>query len=132
MQDMGVLNIRTLGRERFRILTTSIQSSGLILAEVEMIPADTVVPVEPTRLDCVKLLASIISELEQQFLESRNQHKIFPIDSPYQMGDAVWVSNRLCEILPIPLRARQRLMELESGTERLEIVDTYLRQHKIV
>lgn len=132
MKDMGVLNIRTLGVERFHIRSREVQSNGLIMAEVEMIPLDPIVPIESERMNCVKLLASIITELEQQFSEPQSQHKTFPINSPYEMGDAVWVSNRLCEILPIPLRAKQRLMELEGGAQRLEIVDTYLRQHKIV
>jgi Lon protease-like protein len=97
-----------------------------------MIPFDPVAPIESERLSCVKLLASIINELEQQFSDPQSAHKIFPINSPYEMADAAWVANRLCEVLPIPLRAKQRLMELEGGTQRLEIVDTYLRQHKIV
>lgn len=132
MKDMGVLNIRTLGVERFRIQSRVVQPNGLILAQVEMIPFDPVAPIESECLSCVKLLASIINELEQQFSDPQSAHKIFPINSPYEMADAAWVANRLCEVLPIPLRAKQRLMELEGGTQRLEIVDTYLRQHKIV
>jgi Lon protease-like protein len=132
MKDLGVLNIRTLGRERFRILTREVQTNGLILAQVEMISPDATVSIEADRQHCVTLLASIIAELEQQFSESHHQDKIFPINSPYEMADAAWVSNRLCEVLPIPMRAKQRLMELEGGAERLEIVDAYLRQHKIV
>ena len=67
MKDMGVLNIRTLGVERFRIQSRVVQPNGLILAQVEMIPFDPVAPIESERLSCVKLLASIINELEQQF-----------------------------------------------------------------
>jgi Lon protease-like protein len=132
MKDMGVLNIRALGMERFRMVATERQADGLLVAEVIMIPADKAVTIEPEQQNCVKLLASIITELEQQFFQTQHQGKIFPIHSPYQMEDAVWVSNRLCEILPIPLRAKQKLMELEGGAQRLEIVDIYLRQHKIV
>ncbi len=132
MKDLGVLNLRTLGGERFRITQRHVQSNGLIEAEVDMMAPDPIVPIEGDRINCVRLLANIIAELEQQFSEADSTHKVFPIHSPYEMGDAGWVANRLCEVLQIPLRAKQRLMELEGGTQRLEIIDTYLKQHKIV
>jgi len=37
------------------------------------------------------------------------------------------VANRWCEILPIPLAAKQKLMELDSPLLRLQIVDEFLR-----
>ena len=47
------------------------------------------------------------------------------------MQSSSWVSNRLCEVLPVPLKAKQKLMELEDGRARLEIVHTYLKQHAV-
>ena len=42
------------------------------------------------------------------------------------------VGYRLAEILPIPVQARQRLLELEDPISRLEIIQAYLRQHKLL
>jgi Lon protease-like protein len=38
----------------------------------------------------------------------------------------------MAEILPIPALARQRLLELDDTVSRLEIIDAYLRQHKLI
>jgi Lon protease-like protein len=51
---------------------------------------------------------------------------------PLRLADAEWVTNRWCEILPIPLKAHQRLLELENTESRLAIVHQYLQQHKIL
>jgi len=37
------------------------------------------------------------------------------------------VANRWCEILPLPLEAKQRLMTLEDPVARLEVVDSLMR-----
>ena len=44
-----------------------------------------------------------------------------------QGDDAGWVANRWCEILPLPLEAKQRLMTLEDPVARLEVVDSLMR-----
>jgi Lon protease-like protein len=42
------------------------------------------------------------------------------------------VANRWCEILPIPLAAKQRLMALSDPQLRLRLVDEYLRGKGVV
>jgi hypothetical protein len=42
------------------------------------------------------------------------------------------VANRWCEILPISLAAKQRLMELEDPVMRLKLVDEFLRTKGVV
>jgi Lon protease-like protein len=48
------------------------------------------------------------------------------------LDDATWVGNRLCEVLPISLVAKQKLMELTDAPTRLSIVHQYLVQQKII
>jgi Lon protease-like protein len=48
------------------------------------------------------------------------------------LENAAWVANRWCEILPIPLKARQKLLELNDAQSRLSIIYRYLQQHKIL
>jgi hypothetical protein len=55
-----------------------------------------------------------------------------PFDEPMQLDDASWVANRWCELLPIPLAARQRLMELDDPATRLKLVDEFLRSKNVV
>ncbi|MDH4377833.1 MAG: peptidase S16, partial [Ramlibacter sp.] len=39
-----------------------------------------------------------------------------------------WVANRWCELLPVPLELKQRLMELENPLVRLELVGDVLER----
>jgi len=51
---------------------------------------------------------------------------------PCRFDDAGWVANRWCEILPLPLAAKQRLMALPNAALRLQLVDEFLRDRGVV
>jgi Lon protease-like protein len=55
-----------------------------------------------------------------------------PFAEPLQWRDAGWVANRWCELLPITLAAKQRLMELEEPSMRLQLVDEFLRSRQVL
>ena len=75
-------------------------------------------------LPTVTALAQAIANLKAQ--------DALPFLEPFRLDDAGWVANRWCEILPIPMAARQKLMALESPSLRLKIVDEYLRGKQVV
>jgi Lon protease-like protein len=54
------------------------------------------------------------------------------VAEPYAYDSAVWVSNRLCEFLPIPMKARQKLMELSDPMARLSLVRQFLEQRQVI
>lgn len=135
MQDLGVLHLVTRGHDRFRILHRRVEPNGLIRAEVAVIGADRHAAVPSEHGGCARLLARIIAELEEEHEAAQGGDapgKAFPFASPYALDDAGWVANRLCEVLSIPNKAKQKLMELTDGAERLAIVDTFLRQRKVL
>ena len=45
---------------------------------------------------------------------------------PDRFDDAGWVANRWCEILPLPIDAKHRLLSLDP-ISRLDIVDSLMR-----
>jgi hypothetical protein len=51
---------------------------------------------------------------------------------PLRFDDAGWVANRWCELLPVSLAAKQKLMELEDPEVRLRLVDEFLRSKQVV
>jgi Lon protease-like protein len=51
-----------------------------------------------------------------------------PLRAPYQLDDCGWVANRWCELLPIPLELKQRLMALDNPLLRLELVSDILER----
>ena len=141
MKQLGVLHIRAVGQDRFRLLGTETQADGLVLGDIQLIDPDDDAPVPAEHRPCVDLLARILDDLKAQVEErSRNEDapdrndvlSQLPFAEPYHMESSAWVSNRLCEVLPVPLKAKQKLMELTDAPTRLQIVHTYLKQHAIL
>lgn len=125
MQEVGMLHIRTRGERRFRIVQRRAGPDKLLRADVEWIEEDPPTPVEPVYAGCVSLLKRIVTEMQAK-------GGPLPIAEPFRYEDAGWLSNRLCEILPISARAKQKLMELEDAPTRLSLVYQFLKQHKVL
>jgi uncharacterized protein len=124
-EQAGILRVRCTGMQRFEISgAPRQQSDGLWLADVSTLPDDDAMPPDAALLPTVQALASAIDALREQGAT--------PFIEPYRFDDAGWVANRWCEILPIPLAAKQRLMALPEPQLRLRLVDEYLRGKGVV
>ena len=114
MPQLGLLQISAHGEQRFRILARKVEASGLARASVELLDHDRDAPVPESCVGCVRLLERVI---EQQ---------AGLIQPPHRLDSASWVSSRLAEILPLPLAAKQELLELSDGRARLERLNALL------
>lgn len=121
MQQQGILNLRTHGSHRFRILARETSPQGLISADVELIPPDVRIAVPEKFASCARLLEMVV--LDQGKL-------VFA--EPHAFDDAAWVSYRLTEILPVPLVAKQKLLELSDSLARLSILQRFLESRGLV
>jgi Lon protease-like protein len=110
--------------QRFEIDEPLQQADGLWTARAWLVDDDAVVAPLETMLSTVKALANAIGALERKSGS--------PFAKPYRFDDAGWVANRWCELLPISLAAKQKLMELEDPQMRLRLVDEYLRGKGVV
>jgi Lon protease-like protein len=120
----NILLVRCRGTQRFDVQAKRRQSDGLWIAEALSVPDDeTVAPPEAAH-DTVRGLANAIATLKSQGSE--------PFLPPYRFDSAGWVANRWCEILPISLAAKQKLMELPDAQVRLQLVDEFLRSKGVV
>ncbi|HEV7574466.1 MAG TPA: LON peptidase substrate-binding domain-containing protein [Caldimonas sp.] len=115
----GILLVRCRGTRRFAVGTTRQERDGLWLAETTPIAADPAVTPLPSHASVVKSLAEAIATLAAEGAE--------PFLVPHRLDDAGWVANRWCEILPLPLEAKQRLLTLGDPLARLEVVDSLMR-----
>jgi len=120
----GILHVRCRGRQRFSLSDPRQDPDGLWLAQIELLPDDDVVLPEQAYDGTVRGLASAISTLKAQGAE--------PFLEPHLFDQAGWVANRWCEILPISLAAKQKLMELPDPKLRLQLVDEFLRSKGVV
>ena len=121
----GILQVRCRGRQRFKVQSREQRPDGLWLARAASIEDDDerVAPSEPY-LETVRGLANAIATLKQQGTE--------PFLKPFRFDSAGWVANRWCEILPISVAAKQKLMELPDPQVRLQLVNEFLRTKGVV
>ena len=120
MQQLGVLAVKTRGEHRFRIYRTQISESGLARASVQVLAPDVDAPLPEQFGACAKLLQAILAE-----------HGEATMASPHLFDSSAWVSARLTEILPVPLTAKQQLLELTDALQRVEILHKFLLQHRL-
>lgn len=132
MENLGVMMLRTRGGERFRILETRVLPDQRLEARIEMLAADTAAPISDIHVSCARTLKIVIDDIYAKGRAERGEDFISPFSMPAQLDNAGWVANRWCEILPIPLKARQKLLELGDAQSRLSVVHQYLLQHKIL
>ena len=121
MEQLGLLHIRARGGERFRILTSHTEPGGLIRAQVERILPELRLPPPESMNDLVGALRGLVTKAIE-----KAGSEIVP--EPHEFYDASWVGCRLCELLPLPLPAKQGLLELDEPLVRLEIIKQYLQQ----
>ena len=121
----GILHVRCLGGQRFRIHgQPSQRASGLWEARIDDLPPD---PLRHPGAAVAQTVAALAEAIRK--LQSQDQ---LPFAEPFNLDDAGWVANRWCELLPIPLAAKQKLMELDDPVIRLSLVDGFLRDKKVV
>jgi len=133
MDQPGVLLLRTRGGERFRVLETRRLANEQLEARIEMIATDEhTQAISDAHIRCAKALKAVVDRIQAQGQDEQGEDFISPFAAPLQFDQSGWVANRWSEILPIPLKARQKLLELEDASSRLAIIHQYLQQHKIV
>ena len=125
-EGANLLRVRCHGTDRFEITgTPQRQPDGLWTADVQLVPADDRVAPEPEFFATVQALQQLIASLREQ------QGRV-PFAEPFALDDAGWVANRWCEVLPVPLAARQKLMMLPDPQARLKLVHEYLKGKGLV
>jgi uncharacterized protein len=117
--------VRCTGTQRFRLTDApNQQADGLWTAPVEALPDDEVVAPDALLIPTVEALSQAAAALKDK--------GSMPFVEPLQLDDAGWVANRWCELLPISLAAKQKLMELDDPALRLKLVDEFLRSKQVV
>ena len=114
-EEHGVLGLRALGREVFRLVKTRREPDGLYVGEVTLLDAPRALPPLAEHAPLVALLRQLVDQLPQ-----------FRMATP-AFDDAFWVGGRLIELLPLALAFKQSLLEIEDPHARLERLAAALR-----
>ncbi len=132
MPELGVLLIQTRGGDRFRILETRLLPSQRLEARIDFIPIEPVVEGGDNLKVCAEVLNVVIQDIERRAREDQEPQFIAPFSEPYELNNPAWVANRWCEILPIPLVEKQRLLEMQDVSMRLQTIEDFLHEHKVI
>ncbi len=132
MPELGVLLIQTRGGDRFRILETRLLPSQRLEARIDFIPIEPVVDGGDNLKVCAEVLNVVIQDIERRAREDQEPQFIAPFSEPYELNNPAWVANRWCEILPIPLVEKQRLLEMQDVSMRLQTIEDFLHEHKVI
>jgi Lon protease-like protein len=104
----GLLMIVAHGRDAFRLVSARRETDGLYVGRVEWLE-----PLSPQPLPAEhESLAALLRRLVETLPLYRSLSGAF--------DDAVWVGNRLIELLPLALSRKQALLETRDAKLRLE------------
>ncbi len=121
MEQLGILMITAQGGRRFRIIETQVGDGHLLEGTVELLAEAGPTPLPQERERLLPLLQRIVGDLGPE-----------RIPEPHRYDDAEWVGYRITEVLPIQNLAKQKLLELDDPLARLEILEKYLSQRKLL
>jgi Lon protease-like protein len=111
----GLLGITALGGQRFHLISSERQHDGLNIGEVELIEPEASLPVPEKFRALPDMLSNVMDDLGRLY-EMQDR----------QIEDAVWVTYRFLEILPIDLDQKQLSLESSDTLARLNLVDGLL------
>ena len=111
----GLLGITAIGEQRFNLLSSERQPDGLNVGNIELIPDEPSTPLPPDFNAMPHILENVLDDLGRLYesLERR-------------IDDAVWVTYRFVEILPIDLAQKQASLESSDTEARLKLVGELL------
>lgn len=109
MDANGMLCITAHGKQRFHILSKSVQANQLTIADVELLPNESEHKIPNEYSPAVDILRNLLEQLGYPFAKLEKHY-----------DDASWVGSRLAELLPLRLEHKQYLLQLDDPIQRLE------------
>jgi uncharacterized protein len=120
MPNLGVLQVKVIGGARFRIVSSIVSASGLIIGTVNAIDADS--DASGAELGaCADFLKKILTQINM--IEGVAES---------QFSNASWVSFRITELLPFGGAVKQKMLELTDAKIRLDILHRFLIDQKLI
>ena len=120
MAQLGDLQVRTSGGNRFRVLDTRVLDNGLIIGTVEDLDTDARTESEEFAA-CRDFLAILLKKIGNDRFHGEAR-----------LDDPSWVSFRITEVLPISTRIKQKMLELTDARMRLEILYRVLKDQRLI
>lgn len=106
----GLLTLQVRGTRRFHVRRTRVRDNGLVMGDVDWLPAD---PDDELRAEH-GLLSTVLTRVIEHV---GGEHAKAPAA---RLDDAAWVGWRLAELLPLETGQRQALLQEDDPHARLD------------
>ena len=108
---------RSVGTQRFKLLSAAQESDGLWVGEVELLENDPPSPIPSEHQKVADLLHDMIEVIQSQNLIEEPLFK-----AATDPNDCGWVANRLAELLPLSLSVKNHLLGQTNPRIRLDLI----------
>jgi Lon protease-like protein len=116
MPHLGLFHIKALGTQKVRIFDPRATPSGLLIARAHAFPVEPDAALPSDLTICAQVLRMIIDKVGAAAFAA-----------PLHFDSSLWVSYRLAEVMPLDLRSKQELLEIDSAEVRLRRLLKFLR-----
>ncbi len=107
MED-GLLGITVKGEQRFKVIQYDVQKNNLCLGDIVWLDEDD------------ELLPDSYQSFSDLLKEIGNRYELPFVTESERFEEANWVSDRLAELLPFELSAKQELLEMDNALNRFD------------
>ena len=113
----NTLHVLAVGQQKVSIQHTEAQADNLLLGEIAYLPHEQSMPLKERHRTLSALLERVFTQMKWN-----------ATIAPPQFDDALWVSSRLLEVLPMTKQQRQTLFECENPLDRLDGLQRYIQE----
>ncbi len=114
--DDGLLGIKVIGERRFKVESYDVQKDNLCIGDVTLLDEDD------------ELLPVTYQNFSELLKEIANRYELPLLDVPERFEEAAWVSDRLAELLPFEISAKQSLLEMDNALHRFDYMQALLEK----
>jgi len=112
----GLLEIIVKGEQRFKVDSFEIQKNNLCVGEITFLDEDD------------ELIPEVYQNFSALLKEIGNRYELPFLTESERFDEANWVSERLAELLPFDLPAKQALLEMDNALHRFDYMQSLLEK----
>lgn len=116
----AVLAVKCVGTQRFRLGAHARGAYGLWSGDIERV-VDTPTAMPTQHQGLADRLGALIAQSQREGFEDR-----LPMQQPYELEDASWVSDRWASLLPLSAEQKVELLSELDAVKRLEILSRWV------
>jgi uncharacterized protein len=121
--DDGTLGITCRGGERVEVRNHRVDGNRLIIGTVHPLAAEEASRIDQRHTPLIHFLRELLA---------RDEVEVYRRWLDEDWTSTRWLGFRLAELLPLPLPVKYQLLELRDAQQRLDILETILRDNRLL